>query len=390
MSAIEDTSPYNWSTAPPPTIHSVSTTIGDQAHLQQGYGEDQIYTSEPFANGHLGNSYQDFQAASTLFNNVNNGQLVPTNDPSYDPQRPTQFHTNPQWQGPNSMGPRPLPMVATSQGQLDEQLAAILPNHSENGSIDASLAAQFSRVSGQLAQAQAEVRTHGGQRASLKRTYTYGTDNSFNPSGFVVSSPHETEDAVTKRLVHRVHSGVEPATKDESSTEKPSASNSQLPLPIAIVPLESDDEGQPENNSPGDEQEQPVAKRHKAKQSSPIRIKTENSRESAEPRSAKAGKKSREGDSKGRKRSTNGQKPPRENLTDAQKRTNHIHSEQKRRTIIREGFEDLHELVPGLQNGGLSKSVVLHETANFVEKLVADNERLAELIRAAQAARNGG
>ncbi|TVY85938.1 hypothetical protein LAWI1_G008655, partial [Lachnellula willkommii] len=42
-------------------------------------------------------------------------------------------------------------------------------------------------------------------------------------------------------------------------------------------------------------------------------------------------------------------KAARENLTEDQKRENHIKSEQKRRTLIREGFEDLGELVPGLR-----------------------------------------
>ncbi|RKF80636.1 putative bhlh family transcription factor protein [Golovinomyces cichoracearum] len=73
-------------------------------------------------------------------------------------------------------------------------------------------------------------------------------------------------------------------------------------------------------------------------------------------------------------------KPARENLTEEQKRENHIKSEQKRRTLIREGFEDLNELVPGLQGGGFSKSVVLAQAADWLENLIRGNESLRAKI----------
>jgi hypothetical protein len=69
-------------------------------------------------------------------------------------------------------------------------------------------------------------------------------------------------------------------------------------------------------------------------------------------------------------------KAVRENLTEEQKRENHIKSEQKRRTLIREGFEDLGELVPGLKGGGFSKSAVLIMAADWLEELVHGNEIL--------------
>jgi hypothetical protein len=69
-------------------------------------------------------------------------------------------------------------------------------------------------------------------------------------------------------------------------------------------------------------------------------------------------------------------KAVRENLTEEQKRENHIKSEQKRRTLIREGFEDLGELVPGLKGGGFSKSAVLIMAADWLEELIQGNEVL--------------
>lgn len=69
-------------------------------------------------------------------------------------------------------------------------------------------------------------------------------------------------------------------------------------------------------------------------------------------------------------------KAARENLTEIQKRENHIKSEQKRRTLIREGFDDLGELVPGLRGGGFSKSAVLVMAADWLEELLKGNEEL--------------
>lgn len=69
-------------------------------------------------------------------------------------------------------------------------------------------------------------------------------------------------------------------------------------------------------------------------------------------------------------------KATRENLTEDQKRENHIKSEQKRRSLIKEGFDDLNELVPGLRGGGFSKSAVLIMTADWLENILQGNEEL--------------
>ena len=73
-------------------------------------------------------------------------------------------------------------------------------------------------------------------------------------------------------------------------------------------------------------------------------------------------------------------KMTRENLTEDQKRENHIKSEQKRRTLIKEGFEDLNELVPDLRGGGFSKSAVLIMAADWLEELVNGNTKLKEQL----------
>ncbi|KKZ61308.1 hypothetical protein EMCG_04025 [[Emmonsia] crescens] len=66
----------------------------------------------------------------------------------------------------------------------------------------------------------------------------------------------------------------------------------------------------------------------------------------------------------------------RENLTEEQKRTNHILSEQKRRNLIKQGFDDLCSLVPELHGGGFSKSTMLIQAAEWLEDLLRGNEIL--------------
>ncbi|KAH8599418.1 hypothetical protein B0O99DRAFT_683390 [Bisporella sp. PMI_857] len=94
--------------------------------------------------------------------------------------------------------------------------------------------------------------------------------------------------------------------------------------------------------------------------------------ESPDPPSEQVGKR--------RKSSAAAAKATRENLTEQEKRQNHIKSEQKRRTLIREGFEDLSILVPGLEGGGFSKSAVLSMSADRLEELQKGNDILRQRI----------
>ncbi|KAJ5091254.1 hypothetical protein NUU61_006124 [Penicillium alfredii] len=67
-------------------------------------------------------------------------------------------------------------------------------------------------------------------------------------------------------------------------------------------------------------------------------------------------------------------------LTDQEKKNNHIASEQKRRAAIREGFDRLTELVPGLEGQGRSESIVLQKTVDFIHlKLQERHELIAEV-----------
>ncbi|KAL2822311.1 Maf-like protein-domain-containing protein [Aspergillus cavernicola] len=69
-------------------------------------------------------------------------------------------------------------------------------------------------------------------------------------------------------------------------------------------------------------------------------------------------------------------------LTEQEKKSNHIASEQKRRAAIREGFDRLTELVPGLEGQGRSESIVLKKTVDFMHLQIQERKELiAEIER---------
>ncbi|EQK99362.1 Helix-loop-helix DNA-binding protein [Ophiocordyceps sinensis CO18] len=70
-------------------------------------------------------------------------------------------------------------------------------------------------------------------------------------------------------------------------------------------------------------------------------------------------------------------------LTEQEKKQNHIASEKKRRQAIREGFDRLTEIVPGLEGQGRSEGLVLKRTAEFM--LMQLEERRAMIERIEQA-----
>lgn len=54
--------------------------------------------------------------------------------------------------------------------------------------------------------------------------------------------------------------------------------------------------------------------------------------------------------------------------------------EQKRRQAIREGFDRLTELVPGLEGQGRSESVVLKKTVDYMREQLAERRRLVAQV----------
>ncbi|KAG5987980.1 hypothetical protein E4U43_004871 [Claviceps pusilla] len=72
-------------------------------------------------------------------------------------------------------------------------------------------------------------------------------------------------------------------------------------------------------------------------------------------------------------------------LTEEEKKQNHIASEQKRRQAIREGFDRLTELVPGLEGQGRSEGLVLKRTVEYMRQQLQERQALIDRIE-----QNGG
>lgn len=77
---------------------------------------------------------------------------------------------------------------------------------------------------------------------------------------------------------------------------------------------------------------------------------------------------------------TNANDRPR--LTEAQKKENHIKSEQKRREAIREGFDKLASIVPGMEGQGRSEAVVLEHTLRYMREQIAERTKIIEEAKA--------
>ncbi|SAL96061.1 hypothetical protein [Absidia glauca] len=71
-------------------------------------------------------------------------------------------------------------------------------------------------------------------------------------------------------------------------------------------------------------------------------------------------------------------KSHKELLTEEEKRSNHIASEQKRRSTIRNGFKDLTDIVPTLKNINNSKSTVLFKAVDYIKYLEKRNTNLRD------------
>lgn len=69
-------------------------------------------------------------------------------------------------------------------------------------------------------------------------------------------------------------------------------------------------------------------------------------------------------------------------LTEQEKKANHIASEQKRRQAIREGFDRLASLVPGMEGQGRSEAVVLQATIEHLRAMVEERKELLSRAKA--------
>ena len=71
-------------------------------------------------------------------------------------------------------------------------------------------------------------------------------------------------------------------------------------------------------------------------------------------------------------------------LSKDERRANHIASEQKRRQNIKNGFQQMTELIPSLKNMPHSKSTILFKAADYIKHCEKRNKGLRERLRQLQ------
>lgn len=227
----------------------------------------------------------------------------------------------------------------------------------------------------------------------------WGSDRNFiGNQSFIPSSERETAQSLERQqlkyleIFHPISSAAttRPSSPQGSGTNSPVGGrngkmNGQAPssrdMDVLTKKRRKSDEADEEDDS-GPSSSKPAARKRRSRDNL-----VENGEGS--PSTATPGKRRRKSNV------NSGSKPPRENLSDeakvsqvvgssiwtmfansASQRRNHIKSEQRRRHVIKDGFENLSEIVPNLKNGGYSKSAVLQMAADWLEELTKGNELL--------------
>lgn len=364
---------FNWPFIAPANVHQVSTSIPDHAQFYRTGHTEHFLGPDAFGGHQYPATQQDdpqvIQAASALWQN---NQAAHANSRSFSVPSIPSMHgftlSSPTGTGLNPNDFNSLPMISTSHGMVHDHSimasASLVPQHSESSPVNAQVPTQFSQ-----AHQPAPVYVQYDQPPpKLKRSYTYGTDSDFNPNGYAAPSPNAEQDA-TQRLMKTIK-----YAQVHDPEQKPVAIRGSLSSggdePSEETSDEADEEARPKKRRKGKtsvkEENPPTSRRKGSSTARPAKNRNDSTDESS---------------NKKKRGSVAGQKAARENLTEEQKRSNHIMSEQKRRNLIKRGFDDLHDLVPEIRAGGLSKSHILLEAAGFLEKVIADNESYKEMSK---------
>lgn len=224
--------------------------------------------------------------------------------------------------------------------------------------------------------------------------YQWGSDANFNHvQGYTTHSEKETAESITKEQLKYLECFQPSQSADNTRASSPSHGQMAPPPPQMYNQAPGPVKAKEGSKVPG-VPDVPPRKRRKSKivketkemdvddnaSTSGRRRKVSKSEHMVADSSPPANNTITTTTAKRRKSGATAPKASRENLSEEQKRENHIRSEQKRRTLIKEGFDDLCELVPGLQGGGFSKSTMLAMAADWLDDLLKGNDVLTEKL----------
>ena len=396
----EGDSSFNWTEDLPPTFHGSTTSLLQPPPLSHalssvGYGGKSQITHRAQEMQPKITSAEVLAAASTLIRNGQSnqsnrlfrGSLYPAQDPTDGIQEIGNLGC--------STGNQTLDTYSNILPALTQQPPSGFTHGRAAADADSGETLFHDMYFGTSSQIRPSA-DHARKPPDIQ----WGSDVSFLDHGYVAPPNQETEEEVTKTLMHKM----------ECFEPQGSANTTRPPSPLAMRrgPLEqttSDDgsRGSGEERMAEDIEEGPGPRKRRKPQHDQ-RMQRENGERNKLHSNArlKKGKMTSNGKGGRQRRSTTNDsmskrrkshsselKSARENLTEEQKRSNHIMSEQKRRNLIKHGFEDLCKLVPELNGGGFSKSAMLIQAADWLEDVIKGNEllkaQIAGLVRTRKA-----
>jgi len=220
------------------------------------------------------------------------------------------------------------------------------------------------------------------------RRLQFGSDARFEGQSFVAPPEQETPETVEKRKMNHLEClkpEASPASTHPSSPaiqKKTRQAGTYTPdYREALLPVRQDidqDEAIAETPAPKPRKRRKTnpdsdpdfeASRKPTRQGSK-RGKSSSAKKPPPPQAKPSGEDSTS------KSQTSSAKPNRQHLTDEQKKTNHIISEQKRRDLIKQGYDGIREMVPALKDVKYSKGAMLEAAADWLEDIVQCNQDL--------------
>ena len=244
-------------------------------------------------------------------------------------------------------------------------------------------------------------RLQTSRAAQTPRRLQFGSDARFKGPGFMAPPEQETEEALVRRridhmeclkpdpspastnppspmLQKRKHSQVQFTNDRSNFLHQPLAPNTAPAQ--ALEPLEQYEDSEqtpkrrkriPDDND-SDFEDPSVPTRAQSKRSRASTSKKPTPRRpssTANPQAESA-----------RQRQANIKNNNRQVLTEEQKKTNHIISEQKRRDLIKRGYQGIQLLVPALKNTKTSKGGMLESAADWLDDLLQCKDILAQQL----------
>ena len=231
----------------------------------------------------------------------------------------------------------------------------------------------------------------------------FGSDARFEGPGFMAPPEQETEEALVRRRIDHLEClkpVPSPASTHPPSPMTQKRKHSQIHYPdkqaSTFHQFSNQNLGPSQAFEDFDDPDPTPKKKRKAVvdddldydgSSAPARTQSKRTKISAgkiSTPSRQTASSSRTDSSKQRQASI---KNNRQVLSEEQKKTNHIISEQKRRDLIRRGYEGIQVLVPALKNTKTSKGGMLESAANWLDDVLRSNDMLRQQLTSLKSGR---